>query len=249
MSVQSIERAFAILRVVAQSPNGVGITDLAEHTQLHKSTVSRLVSTLEEQGILARLPNSTDVCIGAGLMALITPQSEQQHLLQTARPFLARLCQQLNEAVGLCVPDGDSALFLEQVNSRQAVQVRNWSGERYPLHLAAGGKIFLAYASEKARERYLSRPLSQFTPYSLTDATALRQNLQQIVNVGYNWAWEEFEEGLVTVAAPIFDWRNVVIGAVYACGPRYRFPANNQQERITHALLATCLQIAQELPR
>ena len=70
MAVQSIERAFFILRAIAECPDGISVTDLARRTCLHKSTVSRLVMSLETERAVER--EGGNLLIGDGIAELMT---------------------------------------------------------------------------------------------------------------------------------------------------------------------------------
>jgi len=132
MAVQSIERAFTLLRTVAQHPTGIGISELARHTCLHKSTVSRLVLALEAEQAVQRLPNGNAVVIGPSLTELAaaaTPNTFSENLITIARPYLERLTQTLDESTGLAIPDGDFMHYIDQVQSHQTLRVQDWSGQ------------------------------------------------------------------------------------------------------------------------
>lgn len=244
MSVQSIERAFHILRAVAKAPEGIGITELAQRTDLHKSTVSRLVAALEAEAAVVRVPATGEVRLGDALLAMVAAPQSPAHLAALARPSLLQLSAALGETVGLCVPEGDFAYYIDQVNSHHAVQVRNWTGERYPLHVTASGKLFLAYAAAARRQRYLTQPLAAYTPHTLATPLQLRARLDQVRQNGCDWAFEEFEIGLVVVAGPIFGAGGEAVASIYACGPIYRFPPPDRQEATAATVLAACAQVS-----
>src|SRR4249919_2930211 len=105
--VQSLERAFAILDEVARRP--AGVTAIAERVQLPKSTVARLLATLEEVDAVERY-DGTQWRLGAGVAALSTAASPERSLVSVARPLLANLVAELREDAGLGLPDGNEIL-------------------------------------------------------------------------------------------------------------------------------------------
>ena len=136
---------------------------------------------------------------------------------------------------------------MDQVSGDQAVQVRDWTGERFPLHTTSTGKLLLAYQSEDFVAAYLARPLIAYTNNSLTTPEAIRASLADIQAQGCDWSYGEFDVGLNATAAPIFDKENKVIAALNIYGPSYRFPPEEQQGVITELLLETSGRLSQKM--
>ncbi|MBV7338656.1 IclR family transcriptional regulator [Chloroflexi bacterium TSY] len=242
MAVQSIERTFTILRTIAQHPTGISVTALAEQTKLHKSTVSRLVISLEAERAVER--DNGSLRIGNGIAALVASSIHSSTLKTLAYPFLQQLSDTTNETAGLCVPDGDMAYYIDQVSSERTVQIRDWTGDRMPLYAVSSGKLFLALAGEKRVEEYLAHStLTQYTPNTIIDPDHLRERLSLIRDQGYDWAFEEFSEGLVVVSGPIYDHHRQLIASIYLCGPSFRFPPAGQQDRMTQLVVEACQQL------
>ncbi len=224
-SVQSVERAFALLRCLSAGP--AGVSELAERSQLPKSTVSRLLSTLQALGVVEQLDAGSDYRIGAGLIDITAGASPGRSLIALARPYLTELAESLGEATGLSVIDGDCVYYLDQIDSSHAVQVQDWTGERVPLHVVSSGLVLLAALSEPRREAYLSGNLAHSTPRTMTDPAALRARLEHVAARGVEWVFEEYAEGINSVAAPVRDATGHTVAALHAHGPSYRFPAGN----------------------
>jgi DNA-binding IclR family transcriptional regulator len=229
-SVQSVERAFALLRCL--SSGAAGVSELADRSQLPKSTVSRLLSTLQDLGVVEQLDAGGDYRIGNGLIDITAGASPGRNLVALARPHLTDLAEALGEATGLSVLDGESVYYLDQIDSSHAVQVRDWTGERVPLHVVSSGLVLLAALSEAVREAYLRRPLLQSTPRTMIDPDALRARLSAVAAAGVAWVYEEFAEGINSVAAPVHDAAGHVVAAIHAHGPSYRFPAAGQADSV-----------------
>ena len=241
MNVQSISRAFTLLRAIAQSPQGITVTDLARRTKLHKSTVSRLILTLEAERAIDR--HNGALHIGEGISELMAGAINASTLKALVHPYLQTLVDTINETAGLCIPEADQAYYVDQVMVDHYIQIRNWTGERYPLHGVSSGKLFLAYADEEKINHYLTKPLVTVGPETITDPAILRQRLTLIQAQGYDWSFEEFTEGLAVVSAPIFDAQGVVIASIYVCGPTLRFPPEGKQAELTTLIMETCQEI------
>jgi DNA-binding IclR family transcriptional regulator len=232
--VQSLERAFAILDEVARRP--AGVTEIADRVRLPKSTVARLLATLESLEAVERF-DGAQWRIGPGLEALSATESLERSLISVARPFLARLAADLDEDAGLGLPDGNDVLYVDQVGSDKPVQVRDWTGTRAPMHTVPSGLVFLAEWPADALEAYLAGELVALTPRTVTDPRRLRRRLEEVRAAGCAWGLEEFAEGIDSVAAPVRDARGKAIAAIHAHGPAYRFPAPGDEARIAGAVV------------
>lgn len=237
-SIQSIKRAFAILRAVAANPKGLGITEIAHQVGLPISTVARLLATLEGLEVIERVPNRVGFRIGTETIALVLQVPYHRHLTILARSCLLELAETTREAVGLCLLDGDWMHVVDLIRSPRRVQVADVAGDRFPLYATSPGKVLLAHLSEEALERYLDRPLQPFTPKTVIDPNALRQQLALIREQGYAWAFEELDE-IAGVSAPIQDDTGKVVAAVNVYGPAFRFPPNGNDDEITRLVIET----------
>lgn len=241
MTVQSVVRAFDILKIIAAvHPQGIGVTEIAQQSNLHKSTVSRLLATLESVGAVERVPDNTDFVIGNNLLTLLAPSTFPDNLMALARPHLLALNRATGEDVGLAIPDGDMALYIGQVSSDHAVQVKDWTGHRFPLHIVSAGKAMLAYQPPDVLSRYLGRPLEAYTPNTLTQPAKLLTALNAIKERGLDWSFGEFDEELNAVAAPILAQNGSALAAITIYGPAFRFPPAGQQEEISRLVLEKC---------
>jgi DNA-binding IclR family transcriptional regulator len=228
--VQSLERAFAILDEVAKRP--AGVTAIAERVRLPKSTVARLLATLEDVDAVERFDGAR-WRIGPGVAALTAAVSLERSLISIAHPYLLDLVSELGEDAGLGLPDGNEVLYVDQVESDNPVQVRDWTGTRAPMHAVPSGLVLLAEWPEDALEAYLAGELVGLTRHTVTDPAALRTRLAGVREAGFAWGLEEFAEGIDSVAAPIRDAREKAIAVIHVHGPSYRFPPAGREEAIT----------------
>ena len=247
MSVQSIERAFVLLRTIAQYPDGITVTDLARRTSLPKSTVSRFIAALEQESAIARVDNA--LFIGTGIADLLTNSLHTSTIAALARPYLEALAAEFDETVGLGVPEGPCVHYIDQITTNHVIQVRNWTGERFPLHTTSSGKVFLAFAPRAEVDQYLDAPLVALTPRTVVQPAALRAQLAAIRARGYDWSVEEFTEGLAVISAPIFGSDECPVASIYVCGPVFRFPAEDESRALIDAMLTACAAVSRLLGR
>lgn len=232
--VQSLDRAFAILDVVAARPRG--LTAIADEVSLPKSTVARLLRSLEQRGAVERV-DGLRWGIGAGLLALTASASPERSIMLAARPHLVELVERLGEDAGLALPDGHAIRYVDQVESANAVQVRDWTGTRAPLHAVPSGMVLLAEWPEEALAAYLAHELERPTARTVTAPDAIRQRLARVREAGVAWAFEEFAEGIDSVAAAVRDGRGRAIAAIHVHGPAYRFPPAGRDDEIARAVV------------
>jgi DNA-binding IclR family transcriptional regulator len=235
-SVQSIDRAFAVLRQVATTPGG--ISDVARAVDLPVSTVARLLGTLESLGAVVRIGESGTYGIGAGIRTLAGPIDVAETLVARARPILGALVAETGETSGLSVIEGQEVVYLDHVETRNEVMLRDWTGVRLPLHVVSSGLVLLAAQPPSAIAAYLAHPLQRFTSATTTQPARIRRRLAGIRRDGYVWTVGEFDDGITSVAAPVVDAHGATIAAIHCHGPSYRFPGEAVTDVITAHVIA-----------
>ena len=243
--VQSIERAFAVLGTLANGP--IGVTEVAERTDLPKSTAARLLASLAREGVVEQVPGDTAYRLGPRLATLASGVMPNRSLAMLARPSLASLASSAGEAAGLAISDGDVAHYIDQVDTPKAVSIRDWTGSRIPLHAVSSGQVLRAFRPATSHQRYRGKPLERFTDRTIVTGDALLERLRAIRRDGYTWAREEFDEGISSVAAPIADANGEVLAAVHVHGPSYRFPVPGTERDIAEQVVATAARISGSL--
>ena len=241
-SVQSIRRAFAVLATLRDGP--IGVTEVAERASLPKSTAARLLASLAADEVVEQVPGETRWRLGPRIVTLAAGVRPTRSVIALARPHLAGLAAQTGEAAGLSVPDGFLVHYVDQVDTAQAVGVRDWTGTRLPMHAVSSGLVFLAHLGAEELERYLAEPLALFTARTVTSPDALRARLGEVLRDGVAWTVEEYADGLSSVAAPVVDDAGEVVAAVHVHGPAYRFPGPGGAEEVVEALVAATRRIS-----
>ena len=168
-------------------------------------------------------------------------------MLLAARPRLVALVGQIGEDAGLAVPDGHAVRYLDQVESGNAVQVRDWTGTRAPLHAVPSGLVLLAEWPAEALNAFLAGDLERVTGKTVVDPAAIRARLDRVRSEGSCWAFEEFAEGIASVAAPVREARGRPVAAVHVHGPAYRFPGEGREAAVAAAVAATAASVSREL--
>jgi len=243
--VQSIERAFAVLTSLADGP--LGVTEVAARAELPKSTAARLLTALSAEGAVEQANGGGRYRLGPRILALGAGLRQTRGLIATAHPFLAELAAATGEAAGLSVPDDRDMHYIDQVESPNPVQVRDWTGTRIPMHSVSSGLVVLANLPGAALTRILGASLEGFTAHTVTDPARLRDRLVAIRRDGVAWAREEYAEGITSVAAPIAAADGEVVAAVHVHGPSYRFPQPGREADVAGAVIGAAARIGARL--
>jgi IclR family acetate operon transcriptional repressor len=210
---QSIDRAAQLLVAVADSVEPIGIGELAEATDLPKSTVSRLVAALERHALVQRDGARGPLRPGPVMMRLARRGVGDRDLVDLAADSLRRLADASSETINLAVPTPLGVEHLSQVDSHHFIGSTNWIGRRVPHTSTAVGKVFLAFGAVRLTREH----------------AALRPELETVRARGYATAIGELEPGLAAIAAPVRDGSGDVLAALSISGPEGRLT----RERIT----------------
>lgn len=243
--VQSIERAFAVLASLTDGP--LGVTEVAARSRLPKSTAARLLAALLAEGAVEAANGSGRYRLGPRILSLGAGLRQTRGLIATAHPFLTELAAATGEAAGLSVPDGRDMHYVDQVESPNPVQVRDWTGTRIPMHTVSSGLVVLANLSAVELDRMLDVPLERFTDRTVTDVDRLRARLVDVRRDGVAWARGEYAEGITSIAAPIADVDGEVVAAVHVHGPAYRFPQAGGDDAVVAAVIEAAARIGARL--
>lgn len=238
-TIRSVERTFAILQLVVENPQGIGVTAIAEELVLAKSTVSRLLATMQSCSVVEKTENN-QFRLGSEPKRWAELRQQSQSLQQRILPILHNVVRQTGESSALCVMDEGELLYVENVQSQQDIQMRDWKGERVPVHAVSPGKVLLAYAEPDVLEAYMQRPLTALTPKTIVDESRLLTQLADIREKGYAIADEEYGEGIMGMSIPITDPQqpvpNEVVAALCVYGPKFRLNRPDQQTKIAEIL-------------
>lgn len=222
---RTLSRAIAILHVFDETRPELGVTEIGELTGLDKSTVYRLLSALQQGGLIEQNAETARYHLGFGLLRLAGLALQHLDLPRIARPYLQELADHTQETVSLSLlADGDKIVHVAVVESPLRVRNVEEVGNERPLHAGSGGKVMMAYLPTERLESILSGSLGQVSERTTVDAARLRRQLARIRKRGYGLAREELEEGLNDVAAPVRNHEGQVVAVIGVSGPSFRLP-------------------------
>jgi DNA-binding IclR family transcriptional regulator len=224
-SIQSIERAAAILRLLSGRARRLGVGELAGELGLPKGTVHGILRTLQNVGFVEQDVESGKYQLGAALLHMGSSYLDGNELRTRALNWADSLAARSNESVRIGTLHSGRALVVHHVfrpdNSRQALEV----GALLPGHASALGKVLLAH-NPYATDELIADGLDGFTPRTVTEADTLRAELDDVRARGWASDVEELVEGEVSLAAPIQDRRGATVGAIGISGPIERLAEN-----------------------
>ena len=184
-SVSTVEHAIAVLQALSTKDTAPGVNEIARRIGLHKSTVSRILATLERHGFVERNADNGRIALGMGLVTLVSPLLANLDVVKAGRPILDRLAAEIGETVSLSIWSGNEMVMVEQTLGASTVAHIARHGGRVPGHCTAGGKAFLANLPNDELEAFLRGELAQYTRNTITDPEALRRQLHDIRTKGY----------------------------------------------------------------
>lgn len=221
-TIQSVLRATRILRAFSSRKPELGVSELSRLTGLHKTTVYRLLVTLEQESFLQRSPDSDKYRLGPALIRLGRLVLDGIDLARQALPHMRALVDETDETVMLEVWDNDRALVVASVDGRRLSRVSAGAGSRMPAHATAGGKMLLAFLPREDIDRVIARGLKRYTENTITDREGLLVELEKIRASGVSFDREELDIGTCAVSAPIFDHTSKIAAVLTVAGPTQR---------------------------
>ena len=221
--VQVLDRAVAILQLLADTSHELGAAEIAERLALHKSTIHRLLMVLEHHGFIRKNADTGKCALGLKLFELGSRAAKGLSLREHAQPFLARLVRETGETAHIGVLDEGDMMSVASVEGPRTLRMPSTVGRRTPAHCSAVGKAVLAFLPQSTLDELIARrPLIALTAKTLATTGALAAELRRIRVRGYAIDDEEIEKGLRCVAAPVRDFTGQVVGALSVAGPTFR---------------------------
>lgn len=196
-----LSRAVAMLTAFDETHPRLTLTELALRADLPLATAHRMAGELTRLGLLARSPTG-EYAIGRRLWHIGLRAPMQTGLREVAAPFLQDLYAATMATIHLAVRDGTRVLYLDRLSGQRSVPVVSRTGSRLAMHATGVGKVLLAYAPPDVQEKIVSS-LRRITPYTITQASRLRAQLDQIRADGYATTTEEMTLGACSVAVPV----------------------------------------------
>jgi DNA-binding IclR family transcriptional regulator len=199
-----LQRALAVLGAMSGSRQPLSVTEVASRCGLPVATVHRLISQLEDSGMVRRSVGSRRVLVGPALVQLARGVLESALMADSTHRILAGLASRIGEdcQIGICA-DGE-VLYVDTARVVRSGSLHFEAGRRSPLHCTSIGKLFLAEMPEASLMHWIgSTPLSAPTPQSVVERKQLLQMVAQVRAEAWAASNEEFVQGVVGCAVPV----------------------------------------------
>lgn len=214
------------------------IRDIVEETKLHKSTVFRILYTLEKNGYIQKNEETHKYSLGFKFFRIGSVALNQFDIRKIALPYMKELSKETNETISLNVIDNFERVCIEKIDSPKTVINFVRIGHSNPLHIGASGKCLLAFWSTNKQEEYFKR-----NGFNAREIETLNNEIQTIRRLGYSMSIEERSKGSFAVSAPILNFKNEIIASLTLIGPLQRF----EKEKFVRLLLKVTADISGSL--
>ena len=237
----AVEGAAKIIGFLSECEREVGISEISRGTDINKNMVFRILNTLEQAGWVYCSDQKYSLTLA--LFGMSSRPISRLSLNTVATPILYDLLNKTGESTYLGILNNDKVLYTQHLDGVKNVRVAGRVGGEYDLYCSAPGKVLLAFSDEAFIEEYTSRSLVKRTKNTITEKTEIIKELENIRINGYATDREEFGNGVVCAAAPIFDYSGKVI-AVIGCSA---FTLDGKSAEIIEKLLPSVRDAAKEI--
>lgn len=229
--VQSVDRSLSILEVLSDYEDGLGITEISEKVNLHKSTVHRLLSTLIQKGYVKQDEDTNKYRLTLRLFELGSKNIGKMDIINVVKPYLKDLMKITNETVHLVVRDGNEIVYVDKVESENTIRMYSRIGKRNPLYCTAVGKAMLSYMEDEKVERIWNESkIEKLTENTITDLEQFKEHLRLVRKNRYAVDEQENEMGIRCFGAAVLDYRGEVCGAISISGSILSLTENKIEE-------------------
>ena len=220
---KSVDKAIAVLNCFSLERLILGVGEISGLTGYTKSTVSRLLTTLQRHGCVERAGGHGKYQLGYRINLWASMGARQNNLVNLARPVMEKLRDKCGEEIALYVIEGDRRVCVDRVESLHEIAKVGPVGTYYPLHAGASGKVLLAYLPEHQRKAIIGKSrLEKYTALTITDNKKLEKDLKDIRKKGYAISRGEREPDAFSVTAPIWDAGGCIVASISISGPNFR---------------------------
>lgn len=229
--VPAVDRALRILELLRVEGREMGVVEIAQASGWHKSTVQKLLVTLNHHGVVARDPLTKRYSLGMALAELGRVALNKFDMRHLARPVLHELMERSGETAVLGVLEGDRLIMIDKQEPHTQMRVSPFLGTPYPATTTSHGKALLAWLPEDRRTALCrAAGLPALTPRSITDPLLFERDLEATRERGYAEEFDEFQEGVSGVAAPVFRPGGQVVATLSIVGPTSRMTKDKMKQ-------------------
>ena len=237
-------RLLVLLEAMAEAGVPVTPTEVNQSLGLPKPTIHRLFATLESEGFIQREIDGRSYSPGARVRGMSAGILSSLRIRTARSAILQKLAQEIGETCNVALPDRDTMVYIDRVETKWPLRIQLPIGTRVPFYCTASGKMYLSSLDRRHLRNYAKSVLFEaHTPKTLASSEALIEETARIRQRGYSLDDEEFMEGMVAVAVPILDGRGRLVSTLSVHAPVQRF-ALADAERHAETLKAAAAQLS-----
>jgi IclR family transcriptional regulator, acetate operon repressor len=221
--MKSVRTAFAVLEAVSDH-QPAGVSELARHLDLPKSTVQRALQTLAEIHWVRATGDerATRWVLTTRALTIGSAVARDAGFRAIAMPVMQQLGSETGETIHLTVPEDGDVVLIDKVSSTHPVPTVSWVGGRAPIHATASGLAMLSRMPAHEVDHLLAPPLDRWTELTQTDPAELRAELERVRDRGWamNPGWWRVD--VAAIGATVVDRAGRVVGAISISTPAHR---------------------------
>lgn len=231
--VQVIDRALDILELLSLHRNGLGITEISQQLDLNKSTVHRIVQALCTRGYIEKILDTKNYKIGLKFVEIGSLCLNNIELKTEAKPYLSKLSSRVYQTVHLGILDGNDVIYIDKVDVYSNLHIYSEIGKRISVHCSGLGKILMSSMTNNEIFLLLNNyTYTAYTKKTITNKNDFIKEVEFARKNGYALDNEEHEDGIVCIAAPIYDYRQKLVAAISITMSNDYFESSNKNDII-----------------
>jgi DNA-binding IclR family transcriptional regulator len=227
----AVDRALDVIELLAISRIDLSLSEIKKRLHIPRQSLIRILNTLCDRRILDRGEQRGFYRLGMRLLHIGDTLQDKITLRSIALPFMQELAEKTNKTIELSTLDRDQLILIEQIEGSEGVRLYSRIGSVYPyFHAVAAGKIYLAHMPEEKRKSVLEKiGLPAVTNYTTTSMSKLEKELIAVIKNGYAFENQELRKGIRRVVAPVYNFRNNVIGCLGIAATVLSFELNDKE--------------------
>jgi IclR family pca regulon transcriptional regulator len=244
--VQGLERGFAVIKAFSGEAPALTIADVSARTGLTRAVARRYLLTLAHLGCVVQ--NGSQFRLTPRILDLGFTYLGTIDVPAVALPIMEKVVDKLRESCSVSVLDGHDCVYVARVAAKRIMSINLVVGSRLPAHATSMGKVLLAHLTPAELDAYFATaPLHRLTKRTICDETTLRRVLREVKDRGWAFADQESEDGVRTVAAPLFDRFHKLRAAINVSGHASRTSMKELRQSYLPVLLDAAGQISRGL--
>jgi IclR family KDG regulon transcriptional repressor len=235
-TVPAVDRAIRVLELLSSTQHGMSLAQLAVQTKVPKSTMFRILHTLQEHSVIMEDRERKLFSLGMKLLGWGNVALSRIDLKTIAHQHLLRLAHETRESFYLALLDHDEVVLVDRADTPEIWKMVTRLGSRSPFHCTATGLVIAAELSDETVDEMIQRHgLKKFTPKTITSASKLKKRLKDVRQLGYAICDGEYKPDLCAIAVPLWDHSGKVVASLMTAIPSER---SSKDKKLAENLVA-----------